>query len=141
NSASLNKGVVYSDFSVAGTPNPFSDNFLAQSSLDTTNKWRTSLASGPNGVRILPATARYWATWSLPDTGFALQTAGGVTGSYTTLTNGPVIPLANGRGQVVSDSEVPGGNAAFFRLIKWRHLVEWTRLMPALGSGPASCFR
>jgi hypothetical protein len=117
NSASLNKAVVYSDFSVGGTPNPYSENFLAESVLDTTNTWRTGVASGPAGVRIIPSTAAYWAIWTLPDTGFHLQNAGAVAGPYTTLTNGPIIGLANARGQVISTSELPG-DTAFFRLIK-----------------------
>jgi hypothetical protein len=118
NNASLNRAVVYSSFSITGTPTSFSENFLAESVLDTTNTWRTSVATGPAGVRIVPAGSAWWETWSLPDTGFSLQTSPSATGPWTTLTNGPVIPLANARGQLISDSESPGGSAAFFRMIK-----------------------
>ncbi len=54
NADAQNQAVVYSNFAITGTAQPFSENFLADSVLDTTNVWTTSMASGPQGVFIAP---------------------------------------------------------------------------------------
>jgi hypothetical protein len=63
-----------------------SDNFMADSALDITT-W-TPLAGDPNLVQLIPAGSAFWMSWSLPDTGFGLQTTTNIAdaNSWTTLT-------------------------------------------------------
>ncbi|HEU5070946.1 MAG TPA: hypothetical protein VFV96_11125 [Verrucomicrobiae bacterium] len=135
NQASLNRAAVFSSFAVEGAPSAFNEDFMAESALDTVSTWDTSVSSGPNGVRIVPAGSAYWLNWSLPDTGFAAEAAGTLTNSagWTPLA-GPVVGLVNQRAQLVASSELPAGNSAFFRLIK-RAFTKLQVLLP--GESPA----
>ena len=121
NADAMNQAVVYSNFSVTGTAAPYSEDFLADSVLDTTNIWNTSAATGPKGVLIVPDGAVSWITWTLPDTGFSLQTSPTLNDplGWTTPASGGAILGMNGiRAQLLSASDVPAGNTAFFQLIK-----------------------
>ena len=117
NSASQNKAVVYSSFSITGTASPFSENFLTNTVLDTTNTWITTVSTDPKGVMVPPANAAYWVPWTAPATGYQLQDASSLTGTWNMLTN-TVLNLAGGKMQLVSTNELPGGSATFFRLVK-----------------------
>jgi len=96
NANALGQAVVYSHFAISNTASPFSEDFLADSVLDTTNTWNTSAASGPAGVLIVPASSASWVSWTLPDTGFSLEISPTLTGgalAWTSPSTGPVLSL------------------------------------------------
>jgi hypothetical protein len=133
----MNQAVVYANFAVSNTASPYSENFLTDTALDTTNIWNTAVAGGPKGVLIVPAGSAYWLTWGLPDSGFTLQTAPvlGNPLAWTTPSIGPLIPLFGFRSQLVAGSEVPAGNNAFFDLIK-RTFTQLQILLPGETNAP-----
>ncbi len=98
-----------------GTTVLLSDSF-AGTELDTT-LWTPNAAAG--GVLFVPpADAGYLVSWTVPDTGFGLQTAAGLTSpQWSTL---EVTPVAIGqrRQALVPKSLLPEGATGFFRMLK-----------------------
>lgn len=137
NTDAYNQAVVYSHFAVSNTASPFSENFLTDTVLDTTNTWNTSAASGPKGVLVVPADSAFWITWTLPDSGFSLQVAPklGDPLAWTMPTTGPLIPMNGIRAQLLASNEIPAGNTAFFQLIK-RQFTQLQVLMPGETNAP-----
>jgi hypothetical protein len=133
----MNQAVVYANFAVSNTASPYSENFLADTVLDTTNIWDTAVAGGPKGVLIVPAGSAYWVSWSLPDSGFNLQTSPvlGNPLAWTTPSIGPLVPLFGLRSQLVAGSEVPAGKTAFFDLIQ-RTFTQLQILLPGETNAP-----
>ncbi|HVV00434.1 MAG TPA: hypothetical protein VHH88_03670 [Verrucomicrobiae bacterium] len=134
NADAMNQAVVYSSFAVTGVAAPYSENFLADSVLDT-NIWSTSIAHGPKGVLIVPADAAEWVNWSLPDKGFSLQIAGSLNGPWSSPSTATVVPLYGYDSQLVSSSDLPAGSAAFFRLVK-RTFTQLQVLLPGETNAP-----
>jgi hypothetical protein len=132
-----NQAVVYSNFAVTGTAQPFSDNFLADSVLDTTNTWDTSPSPGSAGIFIAPAGSAFWLSWTLPDSGFSLETAPTLTNllAWTSPSTGPIIAMNSIRSQLVASNEVPSGSTAFFRLVK-RVATQLQVLLPGETNAP-----
>jgi hypothetical protein len=137
NADALGQAVVYSHFAISNTASPFSEDFLADSVLDTTNTWNTSAASGPKGVLIVPADSAYWINWTLPDSGFSLQTSSTLNNplAWTSPSTGPIIGMASVRSQLLASNEIPAGNMAFFRLIK-RSFTQLQVLLPGETNAP-----
>src|ERR1035437_397110 len=138
NANALGQAVVYSHFAISNIASPFSEDFLADSVLDTTNTWNTSAASGPAGVLIVPASSASWVSWTLPDTGFSLEISPTLTGgalAWTSPSTGPVLSLSSTRSQLVASNEIPVGNTAFFRLIK-RVFTQLQVLLPGETNAP-----
>jgi hypothetical protein len=135
----MNQAVTYANFAVSNTAAPFSEDFTADTVLDTTNVWRTSVSGGPAGVLIVPTNSALWVDWTLPDGGFSLQAAPVLNNllAWTTPTTGPLIPLYGMRAQLVASNEVPAGNAAFFQLIK-RQFTQLEVLLPGETNAPNS---
>jgi hypothetical protein len=113
--AAINQSFCYANFAVTGVVNPFSDNFLADATLNT-NIWNSSVAISPADVFVSHGHQKL-VTWSKPATGYSLQGAGPITGPWADLTQGPNPTLFGLFGQVVSSNELPAGNTAFLRLI------------------------
>jgi hypothetical protein len=136
NTASLNKAVVYSNFAISGSGTPFSENFLADTVLDTTNTWRTSQAAGSAGVLIAPAGSAYWLSWTLPDGGFSSEVAPTLTNplGWTSLAGNRVVMNAI-RSQLIPASSLPVGNSAFFALVK-RTFTKLQILLPGETNAP-----
>jgi hypothetical protein len=139
NANALNQAVVYSHFAISNTASPFSENFLADSVLDTTNTWNTSAASGPKGVLIVPAGSAYWINWTLPDSGFSLQTSSTLNNplAWNSPTTGPIIGMGSIRSQLLASNEMPVGSTAFFRLIK-RVFTQLQVLLPGETNAPGT---
>ncbi len=131
----MNQPVVFGSFAVTGVPSAYSENFLAETSLDTTNVWRME-CSQPLAAFILPATGADWVSWTIPDAGFNTQVAPTVVGdaaSWNAL-SGRIVPLWGGRKQLVNNSDV-GGNAGYFRLVK-RTFTQLQVLLPGEQNAP-----
>ena len=137
NADAQNQAVVYSNFAVAGTSSPYSEDFLSESVLDTTNIWNTSAASGPKGVMIVPAGAASWITWTLPDAGFGLEASPTLSDplAWTSPTTGPILGMNGIKAQLLSASDIPAGNTAFFQLIK-RAATQLQVLFPGETNAP-----
>lgn len=136
NAASLNRQVVYSNFSISGIPSPISQNFQAQSVLDNTT-WIKTVSAGQAGVLIVPTNAPYWIQWTLPDGGYSLETAGTLTGSsWTSPTSFASGSLVGKRQQLVATSDLASPNsAAYFRLVK-RVFSKLQVLLPGETNAP-----
>ena len=140
NPDAFNQPVVYSQITVAGTGTPFSENFLTDTVLDTTNVWNKGAASGPAGVFIIPASAigGRWMQWSLPANGFGLQASDTLTGGSTVWTSPNAHQPLSMYGavlQLLAPSEVPAGDVAFFRTIK-RVFTKLQILLPGETAAP-----
>jgi len=137
NADAMNQAVVYANFAVSNTASPFSENFLTDTFLDTTNIWRSSVSGGPKGVFIVPSGSASWVSWTLPDSGFSLQTAPVLNNplAWITPTTGPIIAMYGLRSQLLASSEIPAGNMAFFELIK-RQATQLQVLMPGETNAP-----
>ncbi len=135
NTNGIGLGVVYGNFSAAGCAAPFSENFLTESSLNT-NNWR-DLSSDPNGDIFVPQGTAFWLGWSLPDTGFSLQSAATVNASATSWTDQSLTSITdNGNRQtLIPKASLPAGNQAYFRLLQ-RTFSQLQILWPGQTNAP-----
>jgi hypothetical protein len=135
NAATMGKAVVYSDFAITGCAAPFSDNFLADTTLDT-NAWLTAQAGGPAGVLVVPASEGLWISWSLPDTGFSMELASNLSDpfAWTSPTAAPIVPMNGLKARLVSTNDL-NASAAFFRLVK-RTFAKLQILLPGETAAP-----
>ena len=119
NAAAINQAVVYSRFQLSGTPMTIDDNFATDTTLDT-NTWSRSVATGQPGVLIVPTSAKYLVTWTVPAGGFSLEAGNQLTdlSVWGSPSMYPVIPMSGINGQFVDSTEVPSGPNAFFNLIQ-----------------------
>src|SRR6185503_7040513 len=70
--ANIGQSLTLGHVLVSSAGSPILEDDFAGPNLDTA-KWLVS-AADPAGVKLLtPATAGFWVSWTLPDTGFALQ--------------------------------------------------------------------
>jgi len=124
NSTSLyGKGAVIGDFSIAGNDAPFDDNFLTDSSFNTTH-WRpimTSTTSDSNSVILVPATSAYWLPMSLPDVGFVVRTSAHLGSSAAW--SQPSLPSVRRDGHdylLVDNSNLPSATSGYFQAIQYQ---------------------
>lgn len=119
NADAINQAVDYTWFNVSNTASPYSENFLGETALST-SIWTTAQASGPKGVLIVPATAADWVYWSLPYSGFSLETGSSLTslGTWTSPSLYTPVPFYGYEGQLVDSTELPAGNSVFFNMVK-----------------------
>ena len=107
----------FSRIQVTGVPNPIDETFPGPGlNPDAANPfWR--LAADPAGLLWVPTGTAWWLTWSLPDTGFGLQTTSNLSGTWTEL-----IPPYIAQGSTSKSAAIPvaglSANAGFFRLAK-----------------------
>jgi hypothetical protein len=138
NSASaIGQRVVYSEAKIQGSSTLLDDKFITDSALNT-NLW-TVLASAPNGVLVVPTNTAYFINWTVPDIGFSLQIGTNLAAS-SFWADSPVAPI----GQIGSlketlfpKSNLPGGNTAFFRLVK-RTFTQLQILLPGETNAPGT---
>jgi hypothetical protein len=118
NAASLNDAVCYSQFSLTGVAAAVTDNFAADTTLNT-NTWYNFMATGPAGVFVSPTNAAFWLKWNTPASGFHLQESSGIQGPWSAFSSDLVINGAGAILQLVTTNDVPAGTPdAFFQLIK-----------------------
>ena len=115
----INQGVVFSSFAISNVPSACSDNFLADTSLNT-NLWNNSYAIRPAGVLLVPPGAPYWVGWTVPATGFSLVDSPGLGASavWKNVTTYAPIPMFNLDQQLISTNDLTGTRAEFFALLK-----------------------
>jgi hypothetical protein len=131
--AAINQSFNYGNFAVTGVLNPFSDNFLADTTLNM-SIWTNGFATAPSGVFVSSGNQKL-VTWSTPAVGFSLQDAGQLNGTWNDLTQGPNPTLYGLFGQAVSTNELPVGNSVFFRLLH-RVATQIQVLLPGQTNAP-----
>jgi hypothetical protein len=123
-----------------------SDNFMLDNSLDTTTTW-SLLAQAPNSVQLFGNDpGQKIVQWTLPDTGFGLQTTTNLAnpGSWTTLSGNEansgfpaVLYSVSGNRVAIVPSANLGPNQNFFRLFT-RRFTKLQVLMPGETAAPGT---
>jgi hypothetical protein len=134
----LGKTVILNSFSVTGNDTPFTDIFTNDAQLNT-NYWAV-LANDPNGVVLVPANAVYWVPWSLPDTGFGLQTNAtlGIASNWNEVTYlSQVQPNQTNRAALLGVNGLPSPKQGFYRLFK-RTFTQLQVLWPGETNAPGT---
>ena len=78
--------------------------------------WR--LAADATGITWIPQGTAYWLTWTLPDTGFTVQSSSSLTGQWSSPALNYVIEGSTSKSAAVPTSLLPSPGAGFFRLMK-----------------------
>jgi len=133
NAAGIGQGSVLSEIKITGTANPLDDVFTGGTAVNP-NNWTTN-ASDTYGVFVTPADAAYWLKWSIPDVGFAPQDIGILNGGLWNDLNVTRLQVNGQRWALLHNSDIPSGNAAFFRLIK-RQFTQLQVLLPGETNAP-----
>lgn len=108
-------------------------NFAGQS-LDT-NVWEIVAASG-FGVQEIPDDARFWVDWTLPALDFVLEGSTSVAGGWSS--PAPTgFDIAGKHRVLLCAEDMPGSNAAFWRLIK-RPFTKLQILLPGETAAPGT---
>lgn len=104
----------FSRIAMEGGTFPFDDTFGGPG-LTANYAWRTSSSSA---IHWIPDGLGAWLTWTVPDDGYTATVSGTVTGPYADA--GVTYSYIQGdkRTAAVPTANLPGGNAAFFRLQK-----------------------
>jgi hypothetical protein len=138
NAPAINTAVVYSSFSITGSVNPFSDNFLTDTVLNT-NNWDTSEANSPKTVLVVPSTAAYWLRWTIPANGYVLETGASLTNfsNWTTPSMYSAENLFGEQQQLVDSTELPAGKNAFFNMVEYS-FTQMQVLLPGETNAPGT---
>ena len=126
--------VVYSSFSLTGTPAAYTDNFLTDSSLNT-NFWG-NFANDPNGVVLVPSSAAYWVGWTLPAPNYSLVGATNLAGgAWTSVT--PITTIKDGAQEqaLVATNALPGAKYGYFAIVQ-RTFSQVLVLLPGETNAP-----
>ncbi len=141
--SALGQAVVYSSFAISNVPSAVSDNFLADTSLNT-NIWNASFSIGRGSVLLVPSSAPYWVGWTLPAAGFSLVESSslGANAVWNDVKTYAAIPTINASQQALSQqligaSDLPPGNSAFFALVK-RVATQLQVLVPGETNAPGT---
>jgi len=136
NDLGLYQSVAYSSFAISNVSTPFTDNFLDDSVLDTTNSWNTSPSSGASGVLVVPAGSLYWMSWALPANGYSAVVSSNLLAplSWNAPVNKNIFVMNGNAMQIISSNDV-SGKAAFFRLIQ-RQFTQLQVLLPGETNAP-----
>jgi hypothetical protein len=132
----IGESVIYNSFSVTGNNTPFTDIFTNDAQLNT-NYW-TVLANDPNGVVLVPQNAVYWLPWTLPDTGFSLQTNANLvnTSNWNEVAYlSQVQPNPTNRAALLGANALPSPNQGFYRMLQ-RNYIQLQVLWPGETNAP-----
>jgi hypothetical protein len=139
NTAILGETVVVSQIGISGVDPlsvnyPTTDNFLADSTLDTNTF--TVNAFTPASILFVPTNTSYSVNWNLPDNGFSLTVSSSITNRATGANlSQPVVTLFPGRRVLIPSSTLPAGQAGFFSLVK-RAFTQLQVLLPGETNAP-----
>lgn len=102
---------------ITGTAEPNVDSSFVDQPLNPVI-WEIKANSPTLGVQLIPSSAPWWMSWTLPASGFGPQVGDKASGGTWTVPSSPGY-AAGGRHYVLLNStDVPEGNTAFFRLLK-----------------------
>ncbi len=131
----LGEAVVDNWFSITGNDSPFTDTFTNDSQLNT-NYWKV-LANDPNGVVLVPPNATYWLPWTLPDSGFGLQTNADLTtaSNWNDAVALQQIQNNTNRQALLGANLLPSANQGYYRLLA-RNYTQLQVLFPGETNAP-----
>jgi hypothetical protein len=98
-----------------------------------------SVATGPAGVFIVPASAAYDVSWTAPAVGYSLETGSNLLdlATWTSPALYPALNLSGGFQQLVDRTELPAGPQGFFNLIH-RTATQLQVLLPGETNAPGT---
>ncbi len=134
-----NDHTVTSDFNVTGLGSAnFDDNFVADAGTLNTNIWIVNAAI-PQSVRMVGPGNPYYVSWTLPASGFSLAATPSLSGNIVWSAPASYGPFLTGstETQLISTSDLPAGNSAFFAMIK-RNFSQLLVLLPGEASAPGT---
>ncbi|MBE0543767.1 MAG: hypothetical protein IH623_20675 [Verrucomicrobia bacterium] len=120
----------FSRVQFTGQLSPFDDDFTG-STLTEKYAWRRTSTTA---VQYIPPGTAWVVDWTLPASGYSSQTAPAITGPWTETVFSSLFQSGSKIKGLISQADLPAGNAAFFRLVK-REFVKLQVLMP--GESPA----
>jgi hypothetical protein len=137
-SDAFGQAVVFSNLAISNTVTPFYEDFLTDTSLNT-NILDASVATGPAGVFIVPASAAYDVSWTAPAVGYSLETGSNLLdlATWTSPALYPALNLSGGFQQLVDRTELPAGPQGFFNLIH-RTATQLQVLLPGETNAPGT---
>lgn len=96
-------------------------------------------AENPAGIMVLGEDTAFWVSWSLPDTGFALQaTTDVVSGEWSSYAAASaILPTGPTKSVLIAESGLPGPDMGFWRLSK-RVFTRLQILLPGETSAPGT---
>ncbi len=117
--ANIGQAVILGRFQILnGATSVLDDDFLADQNLDAAT-WQV-LAGDPLGVRLVGPDAAFWLSWTIPDTGYKLQSNITEIGDENGWSDSGLITSQFGskKKTLVHVAEQPDPNLGFFRLLK-----------------------
>lgn len=134
NAANIGQLAVVSHVKITGAAATADDSFSG-TALDTT-VWGVAAADA-SGVLVVPPNPRFWLSWTLPDIYFVPQVSAGVAGPWNDLSETNLLLMNGKRTVIVSASDVPAGNQAYFRLAN-RAASQLQVLLPGETNAPGT---
>jgi hypothetical protein len=139
NGAGVNDRIVASDFNITGLGSTnFDDNFIADAGTLNTNIWQVN-ASYPQCVRLVGPGNPYYVGWTLPASGFSLQSTATLATNRTWKPTTTYQPFAAGiyDTQLINTNDLPAGQAAYFSLVQ-RTYSQLLILLPGETGAPGT---
>ena len=115
------------DFTKAGT-----------NQLDTTI-WDLGHSDGVGVINLVPTNAPYWIKWTLPDSGFSLNSGTSLTSvsNWNGLANVAPISQSGVRWALIPGASLPAGPASYFAVVK-RSFNQLQVLLPGETNAPGT---
>ncbi|HVU07656.1 MAG TPA: hypothetical protein VHG89_03840, partial [Verrucomicrobiae bacterium] len=135
NALGVGQKSILSEIKVTGTANPIDDVFANDSGVDT-NTWTVN-AVDSQGIVLVPSTAVYWLTWTVPDTGFTLVDRSdlGSSGNWSDVAGVTPFQLGTQKYALLNRVNLPSQNTGFFALVK-RSFSQLQVLLPGETNAP-----
>ena len=139
NANGVNDHFVAADFNITGLGSTnFDDNFVADAGVLNSNIWKIN-ATASQCVRMVGPGNPYYVYWTLPASGFTLQSTSALSANPTwkPATSNPSFIAGNYAAQLINTNDLPGGSAAFFSMVQ-RNFSQLLVLLPGESSAPGT---
>jgi hypothetical protein len=134
----MNQAVVYSSFTATGTPSAASvdENFVADANVPanlprTMVNWSASTTHYLAGITLVPSSALYWLSWTLPANGYSLVDSASLSSpSWQNVTNYTAITLFSADTQLVASQDLQSPSKDQYFALVQRVLSQLVVLLP-----------
>jgi hypothetical protein len=116
NAASRDKEIVFSSFSISGIPVPLWDNFVTDTTLDT-SIWMTDISQGSQDIYVTPQSPLYILEWYPYVSGFGLESSPDMV-NWTSQNSDVVVICSSFVLHILTTNNIPMTGSQFFRLKK-----------------------
>lgn len=134
NAANVGQEAVVSHVKITGAAGALEDTFSG-TTLNTTI-WGVA-AVDPSAVLVVQPDAKYWLSWTLPDSHFFPVASASVLGPWTETSLTNTFQRGTNKFVVVSPSDLPSPNSGYFRLMK-RVATKLQVLLPGESNAPGT---